>query len=245
MCAPMDEHAYVAREYATLDRLELRRLDRTGWLRFDDLDEEQTLLASLAAVRPQRVLDVGCGGARIPSLYAAPEVVCVDSSPAAVDAARKRGLEAQLADACELPFADASFDAVTCSHTLYHVADRDRAVAEFVRVLRAGGRFVGIYNAPKHLHEVWNRVAPDWLRDTRGTRNLFDSESGLEVLERHFPQVERIFRGGAVVWLAREDLQTYLDAYVEMIGPLDAPDGPYPFVATRAKCVFVADRFAG
>lgn len=238
----MDEHAHVAREYATLDRLEQRRLDRTGWLRFDDVDEEQTLLASLAAVRPRRVLDVGCGGARIPSLYVAPEVVCVDSSQAAVDAAGKRGLEAHLADACELPFADSSFDAVTCNHTLYHVADRDRAVAEIVRVLRPGGRFLGIYNAPRHLREVWSRVAPDWLRDTRGTRNLFDSESGLAVLERHFPRVERLFRGGSVVWLAREDLQAYLDAYVELIGPLAAPAGPYPFVATRAKCVFVADR---
>ena len=46
----VDDDAYVAREYASLDRLQLRRLDRTGWLRFDDLDEEQTLLAALAEV---------------------------------------------------------------------------------------------------------------------------------------------------------------------------------------------------
>ena len=44
-----------------------------------------------------------------------------------------------------------------------------------------------------------------------------------------------------MLWVAREDLQRYLDAYVEMFGPLEAPDGPYPFVATRAKCVFLAD----
>ena len=44
-----------------------------------------------------------------------------------------------------------------------------------------------------------------------------------------------------MLWLEREDLQVYLDAYRELIGPLRAPDGPYPFVATRAKCVFVAE----
>jgi len=238
----VDNDAYVAREYASLDRLQMRRLDRTGWLRFDDLDEEQTLLAALAEVAPRRVLDVGCGDGRIPRLYTSPEVVCVDSSEAAVSAARDRGLDARLGDVRVLPFADSSFDAVTCNHTLYHVDDRDRAVAELARVLRPGGRFAGIYNASTHLRELWSIVAPDWLRESRGTRNLFDADSGLLVLERHFASVDRRFRGGSVLWVAREDLQRYLDAYVEMLGPLEAPDGPYPFVATRAKCVFVADR---
>lgn len=183
-----------------------------------------------------RVLDVGCGDGRIPGLYAAPEVICVDSSPAAVEAAARRGLDARLGDARRLPFPDDSFDAVTCSHVLYHVDDRDRAVAELARVLRPGGRFVGIYNAPAHLAELWGATGTTWARD------LFDSESGLAVLERHFARVERLFRGGSVVWLSRDDLQSYLDAYLELLGALEAPDGPYPFVATRAKCVFVAER---
>jgi SAM-dependent methyltransferase len=232
----VDDDSYVAREYATLDRLRMRRLDRTGWLRFDELDEEQTLLAALAAVRPQRVLDVGCGDGRLASLYAAPEVVCVDSAQISVDAARERGLDARLADVRELPFRSASFDVVTCNHTLYHVDDRERAVAELARVLRAGGRFIGIYNTASHLDEVWTAVGAVWTRD------LFDADSGRPYLERHFARIERLFRGGAVVWLTRDDLQAYLDAYLEMIGPLEAPPGPYPFVATRSKCVFVADR---
>jgi SAM-dependent methyltransferase len=185
----------------------------------------------MAEAHPTRVLDVGCGDGRIASLYAAPEVVCADSSPAAVDAAAARGLDAQLADACELPFQDSSFDVVTCSHTLYHVRDVDAALAEFVRVLRPGGRFVGIYNAPEHLREVFGEADGE----------SFDSESGLGYLQARFASVSRLFRGGSVMWLTQRDLQIYLDAFVELYGPMLAPDGPYPFTATRSKCVFVAD----
>lgn len=226
---------YVAREYASLDRLRMRRLDRTGWLRFDELDEHQTLLAAIAEVRPTSILDVGCGDGAIPSTYTAPEVVCVDGSEAPVEAARARGLDVHLADAQSPPFDDDSFDVVTANHMLYHVLDPDRALAEFLRVLRPGGRFAGIYNTPAHLREVWRAAGASWARDR------FDSEQGLPFLERHFARVERRIRGGSVVWLERDDLQRYLDAYVELLGPLSAPDDPYPFVATRAKCVFVAD----
>ena len=140
-----------------------------------------------------------------------------------------------VADAQSLPFDNESFDVVTCNHTLYHVPDPDAALAEVARVLRAGGRFAGIYNARSHLREVWDAVGAEWARDK------FDADSGLPYLERHFGTVERRIRGGSVLWVERADLQAYLDAFCEMLGPLEAPAAPYPFVATRAKCVFVAD----
>lgn len=46
------------------------------------------------------------------------------------------------ADALRLPFADASFDAVTMSFGLRNVADPAAALAEFHRVTRPGGRVV-------------------------------------------------------------------------------------------------------
>ena len=92
----VDAPDLVAREDAALDR--------TGSLRFD----------------------VGCGDGRIPALYTSPEVAVVDSSRDAVERAAGRGLEAQVADALELPFEDSSFDVVTCSHALCHVRDIDR-----------------------------------------------------------------------------------------------------------------------
>ena len=47
-------------------------------------------------------------------------------------------------DAARLPFAPASFDAVSCSHAMYELRPeaRGRALEEALRVLRPGGRFV-------------------------------------------------------------------------------------------------------
>ncbi len=54
----------------------------------------------------------------------------------------RRQLPFVAADALHLPFADASFDAVTISFGLRNVADVPAALAEFARVTRPGGRLV-------------------------------------------------------------------------------------------------------
>ena len=61
--------------------------------------------------------------------------------------ARQKGVEHVafvVGDAARLPFSDASFDAVSCSHAMYELSPevRDRALREAIRVLRPGGRFV-------------------------------------------------------------------------------------------------------
>lgn len=231
----IDDPNLVRREYATLDRLQLRRLDVTGWIR--GLDEFDDLLQAVAEVRPRRVLDAGSGHGDYAAVIAAPEVVCVDQSEAAVEAARARGLEAHVADLQELPFADAEFDVVICNHVLYHLPDRDRAIGELARVLRPGGRFAGIYNFRDHLAQVWSAVGDPWAEQPD-----FDCETGGEELARHFEKVECRQTSGSVVWLAREDLQAYLDAYSQMLSHLTAPEGPYPFVARRHNCVLVAEK---
>src|SRR3982751_4531751 len=67
----------------------------------------------LAPVPGERILDLGCGDGFLTKKLA--ELGCavlgVDASGAQVDAARKLGLDARVADAQNLPF-DGEFDAV-------------------------------------------------------------------------------------------------------------------------------------
>jgi demethylmenaquinone methyltransferase / 2-methoxy-6-polyprenyl-1,4-benzoquinol methylase len=105
----------------------------------------------LVALQPgERVLDVATGTGDLAFLEAAavgPEgqVVGVDSCPAMLDVARKRQrgpVDFQEGDAMDLRFPDASFDVVTIGFGLRNVADRGRALREFRRVLRPGGRLM-------------------------------------------------------------------------------------------------------
>jgi SAM-dependent methyltransferase len=233
--ADLTDPTLVSREYVELDRLSRRRLDQTGWLR--DVGEPiETLLSAIAEARPGRVLDAGCGNGRIAALLATREVVCVDQSAAAVAAARALGLEAVQADIQALPFEDATFDVVMSNWTLYHLPDLDAGLSEIARVLRPGCRFVGAYNRQDHLRELWQAVQYEWPPDP------FSSETGVEALRRHFTAVERRDTNGDVLWESRDALTSYLDAYSEMIGPIQAPEGPYPFRAARRNCVFVAHK---
>jgi SAM-dependent methyltransferase len=225
----------VAREYSTTERLAARRLDRTAWLRGED-EPWRLALELIAKARPRRVLDAGCGTGDFAALIAAPEVVCVDASPAAVEAARDRGLRAEVADIERLQFDDGAFDLVTCNWVLYHLPDVDAGLAEIARVLRPGGRFVGIYNRRDHLAELWREVL-----DSAWDEDSFDCESAPELLRRHFRRVERHEAVNEAMWETRDAAQRFLDAFAEMIGPLTAPIGPYPLKATRRNCVLVAE----
>jgi SAM-dependent methyltransferase len=55
-------------------------------------------------------------------------------------------------DATSLPFKDATFDAILCSHTLYHIPgdQQEACVREFLRVLKPGCRCVIYYNVGEH-----------------------------------------------------------------------------------------------
>ena len=93
-----------------------------------------------------RLLDLGCGGgAHIPLLQELGWTVAgVDVSADQLRIARGRlpGVELDQADAADLPFADASFDAVVALVVHTDLDDYRGAVAEAARVLRLGGAYV-------------------------------------------------------------------------------------------------------
>jgi SAM-dependent methyltransferase len=115
-------------------------------------DEQDRFLKWLELSPGQAVLDVACGAGG-PALRIAARTGCsvvgIDIHEQAVKTARALAAERGLGERAEfraadaggvLPFPDASFDAVTCIDAINHFPDRPRLIAEWVRLLKPGGR---------------------------------------------------------------------------------------------------------
>ena len=99
------------------------------------------------------------------------------------------------ADALDLPYEAASFDAVTVGFGVRNFADLDRGLGELVRVLRPGGRLVVLeITQPQRPPLTWffriwfDRVVP-LLGTVAGDR---DAYSYLPASVRRFPTPERL-----------------------------------------------------
>jgi len=117
--------------------------------------EARVLIADLGLPEGSRGLDVGCG-AGLFALWLAEavgprgRVVGIEPSTERVEAARAlvghgplaSRLEFREGDATKLDAPDATFDWVWCGDVLHHVQETGRALGEFARVVRPGGRIV-------------------------------------------------------------------------------------------------------
>jgi SAM-dependent methyltransferase len=101
------------------------------------------------AVRPgDRLLDVagGTGNTALAAARRDADVVCSDLVPELLEYAVRRAemegltFATEVADACELPFPDGSFDVVVSTFGVVFAADPEQAARELLRVLRPGGR---------------------------------------------------------------------------------------------------------
>ena len=113
------------------------------------------LLDRLEPLSGCRVLDLGCGDGALARQIAArgARVVGVDASPAMVAAARDRGVDARVADACRLPF-DGEFDLVFSNAVLHWVREPDAALAGIARALVPGGRFVAEFGGHGNIAAI-------------------------------------------------------------------------------------------
>ncbi len=91
-----------------------------------------------------RVLDLGCGTGRLTrALAARSQTVGLDAATAMLQVAREaNGSPFVQGDAFALPFADASFDALTALRLVFHFARLDALLCEMRRVVAPGGTIV-------------------------------------------------------------------------------------------------------
>ncbi len=141
-------------------------------------------LDALALARGEAVLDAGCGTGLLLELEAL--AVGVDGRAEGIDfsedmleraAERCAGLaqvNLQQGTVESLPFDDAGFDALSCTQTLLYVDDLERALAEFHRVLKPGGRIAvletdwtgAVLNSPdqaltRRIFDAWDMGVPN------------------------------------------------------------------------------------
>ena len=88
---------------------------------------------------PGKVLDVGCGVGHSFDLLAPRETIGLDIDPEAL-AGQDR--ETVVADIRDIPFPDGSFESVISMHSIEHVPDPERVVAELSRVVESDGTAV-------------------------------------------------------------------------------------------------------
>jgi len=104
------------------------------------------VLEKVAPQSGEKILDIAAGTGTSSMALKLPgvEVVAADFSKGMLAEGKKRypELEFVFADAMKLPFKNNEFDVVTMSFGLRNVQDRDKALGEFLRVLKPGGRLV-------------------------------------------------------------------------------------------------------
>jgi ubiquinone/menaquinone biosynthesis C-methylase UbiE len=184
-----------------------------------------------------KVLDVaaGNGNATLAAARRWCEVTSTDYVASLLEAGRARaqaeGLEVkfQQADAENLPFADASFDAVLSTFGVMFTPDQDKAAAELARVCRPGGK-IGLANwTPESFIGQLFKTIGKYVPPAPGMQSpaLWGTQARLETLfgkaAREIRVVSRQFTfryRSAAHWL--EVFRTFYGPVNKAFGALDA-----------------------
>jgi SAM-dependent methyltransferase len=155
----------------------------------------------------RRILDVGSGAGQIAQhllKYAEPgaSITCCDLSSAMLRRARSR-LKSDVpeyfaADLAQLPFADESFDCITCGYVLEHLPQASLGLAELARVLRPGGRILLLTSEDNYAGAWTSRL---WSSRTYNRQELRHTCRSLRLIwkkELWFSHLHRLLRAGGI-----------------------------------------------
>jgi len=164
-------------------------------------DPRRLACAGLEASAIHQVLDLGCGFgvmAGVLGRHSAPDArfvgvdACAENGPpflAAVKVAGRRGEFVCRRLAATLPWAEASFDLVLASYSLYYFVD---LLPEIPRVLRPKGTFVAVTHGAATFRVL---CAAAGIEESRSPLlrllRRFNAENGEATLRPHFAEIAR------------------------------------------------------
>jgi SAM-dependent methyltransferase len=235
----LDNPMLVRWEFASEERLEKRNALYRELV--EGVNAEDALFQAIKELAPSQVLEVGCGAGamaqRVRDELGA-RVVAVDTSERMVELTRQREIEAYVADVQELPFGDDEFECVFAGWLLYHVLDRERAIAECARVLRPGGRFVTATLSDENMSDLW-----EFLGAAHDRTLGFSSSNGAEQLQRHFVHVESREANGVVVFRTSSEMREFVSANITRAHlAASVPEFDEPVHVRTHHTIFVADK---
>lgn len=197
-----DDHYEDIGYYETGEEYEAKTGIDPKLSRFHHSRVKDALLDWLTPASGHAVLDVGCGAGwfleRIWERYHAaghaPRVVGLEASTMQARFTARRMARRGITNGCvargnaeRMPFADASFDLVTCSETLEQVEDPIRAVREMARVLKPGGQL--LLSVPSRLGEAtWDAALAPALGLVKKLRRSGPPESFGEYYAALYPE---------------------------------------------------------
>ncbi|MET3654850.1 class I SAM-dependent methyltransferase [Dyella japonica] len=113
------------------------------------------VLDLLQAAEGERILDLGCGDGALTLKIAGRgcDVLGVDSSLPMVEAARARGLDAEVMDGQMLAF-DQPFDAVFSNAALHWMPKAEQVIDGIWKALKPGGRFVAEFGGHGNIATI-------------------------------------------------------------------------------------------
>jgi ubiquinone/menaquinone biosynthesis C-methylase UbiE len=151
-----------------------------GWKKWDELTMDflkpmgDEIIKLLNLKNDDIVLDVAAGtgepGLTIASYLNRGKVIATDLAEGMLEVAqenaKKRGIknfETIVCDVSKLPFADNTFDAISCRFGFMFFPDMELAISEMARVLKPGGKIAtAVWNSPEKNF---------WITATMGTIN--------------------------------------------------------------------------
>ena len=167
-----------------------------------------SILAEWDIAPGQHLLDIGCGAGQIaiPAARTGVKVTGADIADNLIDHARERAeaenlsVRFDVADAEDLPYADASYDAVTSLIGAMFAPQPAKVAAEFARVCRPGGRLAMANWTPSGMVGKMFKVisahvapppsvvpAPLWGDEDTVTQRLQDGFTDIQLTRKLYP----------------------------------------------------------
>lgn len=209
----------TTQSYKTQDKLNVRilthqlytqpKIDFTGWV-----------LDKITWQGNETAVDLGSGsGAYIKAGQARCQTYIAGDLSLGMVQTLPAGLLRLNLDAQHIPLADNVAHVVLANHMLYHVPDKDVALAEIRRILRPNGHLIAVTNSATNMAELIDlrrqamrllNLPVDPVLEKSPIADLFSLENGRSLLRNHFSHVKRHDLSSALVFPDPQPILDYL-----------------------------------